>query len=150
MRNQVGAQGQPTRLRLNLSGSIGVPEGHPYIPLTTQAPIDPSLYTPTQQPPSFQWPFSHAIQSKDVIPIYLPEEVSNDFIRRGWFDRATNAVVIPMSSDADASCLGLLIMGLNTRRNLDADYSQWIDVIRSSLSALLTAVVSREKEVQRL
>jgi hypothetical protein len=91
-----------------------------------------------------------AIHSKQTIPVYLPEEVSEDFIRRSWGDRATNAVVIPITSEADSSFLGLLIMGLNTRRTLDVDYSQWIDVTRSSISALLTAVVSREKEVRRL
>jgi hypothetical protein len=141
---------QQTQLRLSLSGSIGVPEGHPYVPVSTQIMIDPSMLTPTHQPPKFQWPFAHAIQTKDVISVYLPTDVSSDFIRRGWYDRPTNAVVIPMSSEADSSFLGLLIMGLNTRRNLDADYNQWIDVTKSSLSALLTAVISREKEVRRL
>lgn len=140
------------KINLRLEGTIGVPEGCTSIPASGELLIDPFVAhstSPSGSTGSFSWPFTQAILAKEAVYVELPDEISNRFIRRGWGDRPSRAVVVPLSSEAETTPLGVVILGLNTRTLYGAEYSKWIDITRFSLSALLTAVIAREEEIQR-
>lgn len=145
---------QKVHLNLELEGTIGVPEGHPSIP--TQFHVITDLFSPdpvhisSSPGDTFHWPVADAILSKETLIVDLPLPVVQGFYLRGWKDLPRAAAIIPLSSDADSSPLGVLIMGLNTRRTYDQEYARWVDVTRSTLCAMLTATKAREEEAQRL
>ena len=145
---------QKDHLLLTLEGTIGVPEGHFSIP--AQFHVTADLFSPdpvhiTSSPGNkFHWPVAEAILSKEILIVDLSPAVVQGFHLRGWKDLPRAAAIIPLSSDADSSPLGVLIMGLNTRRTYDQEYSRWVDVTRSTLCAMLTATKAREDEAQRL
>lgn len=145
---------QKVQLRLDLQGTIGVPAGHPSIPTqfhVTPDPFPPDLiHVSSSSGERFHWPVADAILSKETLLVDLPPAVVQGFHLRGWKDLPRAAAIIPLSSDADSSPLGVLIMGLNTRRTYDQEYARWVDVTRSTLCAVLTATKAREEEVQRL
>ncbi|KAG8770174.1 hypothetical protein FRC15_004208, partial [Serendipita sp. 397] len=138
------------KLSLRLGGTIGLSEDFEYIPQNLNIvvhPMEPPLLNP---PTQFRWPIQQAIRDKQPIRVAIPHHVSDGIQRRrGWGDRPSHAVVIPIAGDGDARPLGVLITGLNTRRSFDADYSKWVDVLRSSMSSLLAASIAREDEVKR-
>jgi len=145
---------QKVQLHLTLEGTIGVPEEHLSIPTQFRVTADPFSPDPvhilTSPGDNFHWPVADAILSKETLMVDLPPAVVQGFHLRGWKDLPRAAAIIPLSSDADASPLGVLIMGLNTRRTYDQEYSRWVDVTRSTLCAMLTATKAREEEAQRL
>ncbi|KAG8820403.1 hypothetical protein FRC17_010162, partial [Serendipita sp. 399] len=137
------------KLRLELRGTIGIPDDHDYTPSSLSIVIHPMISPPLTPSTQFRWPIQQAIRDKQAIRVAIPHHVSDGIQRRGWGDRPLHAVVIPISSEGNAKPLGVLIAGLNTRRNFDADYNKWVDVMRSSMSSLLTASIAREDEVKR-
>ncbi|KAG8828010.1 hypothetical protein FRC19_010518 [Serendipita sp. 401] len=138
------------KLSLRLGGTIGLSEDFEYIPQNLNIVVHP-MESPLLNPPTqFRWPIQQAIRDKQPIRVAIPHHVSDGIQRRrGWGDRPSHAVVIPIAGDGDARPLGVLITGLNTRRSFDADYSKWVDVLRSSMSSLLAASIAREDEVKR-
>jgi hypothetical protein len=145
---------QKVHLHLTLEGTIGVPEGNPSIP--THFHVTADLFSPdpvhisSSPGDKFHWPVADAILGKEILIVDLPPAVVQGFHLRGWKDLPRAAAIIPLSSDADSSPLGVLIMGLNTRRTYDQEYSRWMDVTRSTLCAMLTATKAREEEAMRL
>ena len=131
-----------------------MPEGHVSIPTQFHVTADlfspDSIHIPSSPSDEFHWPVAEAILSKVILIVDLPPAVVQGFHLRGWKDLPRAAAMIPLSSDADSSPLGVLIMGLNTRRTYDQEYSRWVDVTRSTLCAMLTATKAREEEAQRL
>lgn len=145
---------QKVQLHLELEGTIGVPEGHSSIPTQFHVTTDLFSHDPVHMSSSpgegFHWPVADAILNKKTLIVDLPPTVVQGFHLRGWKDLPRAAAIIPLSSDADSSPLGVLIMGLNTRRTYDQEYARWVDVTRSTLCAMLTATKAREEEAQRL
>lgn len=140
----------PSLVSMKLGGAVGVEGDHPAFPPYIEVKINgyaSSMASADED--SFMWPFEQAIQGRDPVRVVLPRSISDGIQRRGWGDRVTQAMVIPISSEGDAQPLGAFILGLNTRRALDVDYVKWIDVMRSSVNALLTASIAREEEVRR-
>ncbi|KAG8830151.1 hypothetical protein FRC17_005343 [Serendipita sp. 399] len=140
-----------SNLTFKLSGSIGFSVDHPYLPPSVRVITHPFLSPsgPMAETELFSWPFQQAVSSREPIRVSIPPSVSEGIGRRGWGDRVTHAIVMTLSSDSDAKPLGVIILGLNTRRPFDADYSKWIDVLRSSLGSYMTGCISREEEVKR-
>jgi hypothetical protein len=93
---------------------------------------------------------SAVIKHLDGIPY------DQEFTHRGFSERPTNAAVIPIQA-TDTLTQGFLILGLNPRRPVDADYILWIELLRKELATavgrvrLLKAEVTRavEEECQR-
>lgn len=145
---------QKYQLHLALEGTIGVPEGHVSIPTQFHVTADlcspDSVHISSSPSDKFHWPVAEAILSKEILIVDLPATAVQGFHLRGWKDLPRAAAIIPLSSDADSSPLGVLIMGLNTRRTYDQEYTRWVDVTRSTLCAMLTATKAREEEAQRL
>jgi hypothetical protein len=137
------------RLRLQLGGTINVPSGHPSVRQVIDVVINPGMGFRGTRSNGFEWPIERAFHSRESIRVCFPKEIANEFQRRGWGDRVTDAIVVPLSSEGDLAPLGVAILGLNTRRNFDADYSRWIDVLRAAMSSYLTGAIAREEEVKR-
>jgi hypothetical protein len=137
------------RLRLQLGGTINIPPGHPSARQAIDVVINPGMGFGDIRSNSFEWPIEQAFHSRESIRVCFPKEFANEFQKRGWGDRVTDAIVIPLSSEGDLAPLGVAILGLNTRRNFDADYSRWIDVLRAAMSSYLTGAIAREEEIKR-
>ncbi|KAG8822513.1 hypothetical protein FRC17_009560 [Serendipita sp. 399] len=137
------------KLRLELHGTIGIPDDYEFTPPSLSIVVHSMVSPPLTPHTQFRWPIQQAIRDKQAIRVAIPHHVSDGIRRRGWGDRPSHAVVIPLSSEGSAKPLGVLIAGLNTRRNFDTDYNKWVDVLRSSMSSLLTASIAREDEVKR-
>lgn len=136
-------------LRLQLGGTINVPPGHPSACQVIDVAINPGMSFSGTHSDGFEWPIEQAFHSRESIRVCFPKEFANEFQRRGWGDRVTDAIVVPLSSEGDLAPLGVAILGLNTRRNFDADYSRWIDVLRAAMSSYLTGAIAREEEIKR-
>jgi len=151
---QVTDSSKPSRtdakvLRLQLAGTINIPPTHACVPQIIDAVIQPGSEFDWTSSNIFKWPIEQALQSRESIRVSIPKECADDFQKRGWGDRVTDAIVVPLSSEGDLTPLGVAILGLNTRRNFDADYSTWIDVLRAAMSSYLTGAIAREEEIKR-
>ncbi|PVF95897.1 hypothetical protein CPB86DRAFT_737923 [Serendipita vermifera] len=139
-----------TQICLRLRGVIGVPDKNPYAPETFSFTFSPlGTTSSTSSLERFCWPFEQATHERTFVPFPVLPEVAKSFERRSWGDPTTHAVIMPLSSDLDSKPLGFLIMGLNTRRNFDADYRSWISLLKSALDSYLTGSIAREEEVKR-
>lgn len=141
---------KPTTISLDLSGSIGVPEGHPYMPKSALVQVDYAGVEKGRVASSPSWPFADAIVSRQIIHIeQLDERLISGFEKRGWGDTPREAVVVPIGLADQSTPAALLIIGINTRRPYDATYRNDIDIMRMSLSSTLRATLGREAEVKR-
>jgi hypothetical protein len=139
-----------TRVSLYLGGVVGVPDQHAYAPDKYNFTFSPFRSAPiSSSAEDFMWPFEQATHERSPIRFPVPAEVTIGFQQRGWGDLTTHAVILSLSSEVDSTPLGFLIMGVNTRRNYDADYSNWMHLLKSALSSYLAGSISREEEVKR-
>lgn len=100
--------------------------------------------------PDRMWPFDEVFSTRRAVHVEnIPDYVVEGFEVRGWGEPAREAVVIPIVADNAELPSALLILGLNSRRPFDKDYSDWIDLTRLSLNSLLTAVKGREADISR-
>lgn len=99
---------------------------------------------------SIIWPFEEAFSTRRAVPMEdISDYVVEGFEIRGWGEPARQAVVIPIYVDNNELPSAIIVMGLNSRRPYDKDYSDWIDLTRLSLNSLLTAVKGREADALR-
>jgi hypothetical protein len=138
-----------TKISFRLRGSIGIPEGYEYVPTKVDVIVHPFTGSYLQTSDSFEWPFEQSLHEKSAIRFPIPKEISSGFQKRGWGDLASHGVIMSLSPESDSRPLGMLVLGLNTRRNYDSDYGMWIDVLRAAVSSYLTGSIAREEEVKR-
>lgn len=100
--------------------------------------------------PDRTWPFDQVFSTgRAVLVENIPDYAGEGFETRGWGELAREAVIVPIVADNAELPSALLILGLNSRRPLDKDYADWIDLTRLSLNSLLTAVKGREADISR-
>jgi hypothetical protein len=113
---------------------------------------------PEVQAPSYPWPFSEALLSRQTVHVTtLSEGVTDTLERRGWGDVPREAVIVPFggTGNEDDETSGwrlpkvLLVVGLNTRRPYDEEYRNWVGMVRVSLDSTLGAVLGRQADIQR-
>ena len=96
------------------------------------------------------WPFEEAFRSRRAALMDdIPDFVVEGFEVRGWGEHARQAVIIPIIVDNGNLPSAIIIMGLNSRRPYDKEYTDWIDLLRLSLNSLLKAVKGREADAMR-
>ncbi|KAI0035069.1 hypothetical protein K488DRAFT_83402 [Vararia minispora EC-137] len=116
---------------------------------TTPSTWQDKRRSPSHSAASF-WPFAESFSSRTAVHIQdLPGYVVDGFERRCWDEHPREAVIIPLTSDDSDIPDCLLVLGLNSRLAYDKPYEAWIDLLRMSLNALLTAVQGREADVAR-
>ena len=100
--------------------------------------------------PSTIWPFEEAITSRRSVHVpNLPDYIVEGLEVRGWGEPAREAVIIPVVvDDQDLPC-AVVVLGLNSSRGYDSEYPNWVDLLRLSLNALMTAAKGREADLIR-
>lgn len=106
---------------------------------------------PLSTPPSScVWPFGEALAHRRVLHVpFLTELVTDGLEGRGWKDKLREAVIIPIGFDDAKLPQAVLVLGVNTRRPYDAEYKEFVDIMRLSLTSTLAATLGREAEVQK-
>ncbi|KAG9123835.1 hypothetical protein FRC07_013808 [Ceratobasidium sp. 392] len=88
----------------------------------------------------------------------LPEKFAAGLDGRGFRDIPRAAALLPISTSFGRGTAredkplpyAVLLVGLNTRRAYDADYSAWLESVRAALSDQLTLVLQREADVRMI
>ncbi|KAG8934136.1 hypothetical protein FRC02_010513 [Tulasnella sp. 418] len=101
------------------------------------------------EPPGALWPYSQVFKSKKATLYPITPEHAAHFEKRGWQDTVRECVVIPIYGEDEEIPSAVVVMAVNTRRPFDQSYRTWVEILRSSMSASLTAVQGREAEIKR-
>ncbi|EUC55586.1 sensory histidine kinase, putative [Rhizoctonia solani AG-3 Rhs1AP] len=98
---------------------------------------------------------SGSIEIVDPLPLHLAQGLDG----RGFRDVPRMAAIMPISANSTQAgraahgrtlpC-GILVVGLNTRRQYDADYASWLESVGSGLSNQLNVVLQREADMRMM
>ncbi|KAL7425265.1 hypothetical protein Q5752_000953 [Cryptotrichosporon argae] len=161
-----GADGEGSTL--TLEQSVGVPADHPAGPAKIiVAPRDilhvDDIGSPAPSAMSAgsgrflhsseraAWPIAYALQTRQCVVVDDCAAIVKGCPVRQWDALPEAAIIIPICSDgAHEPAQAVLILGLNLYCPLDADYEEWIHVMRAHLTSSLASVRSFEVEQQRL
>jgi len=173
----VPSNGNGTVVEATYESSIGVPEGHASRPDTLSitlptknrhllGPNADRLSSPTLSAISalssgsgrhylssngISWPLQKALSTRQCVIVEDCQDLIQGYPIRAWDELPYAAVVIPICSDNSTELPeSVLILGLNPKRPLDADYDNWIHLIRSQLASSLVSVKAHEAEQLRL
>ncbi|KAG8934383.1 hypothetical protein FRC01_003340 [Tulasnella sp. 417] len=98
------------------------------------------------------WPFFDVFSAKRPLHITsLPASIGKGFGLRknGWNDVPREAIIMPIAAEGDEVPIGVMVLGVNTRRPYDAEYQTWIELLHMTLSSTLTATLGREAELKK-
>ncbi|ORX79349.1 hypothetical protein K493DRAFT_308551 [Basidiobolus meristosporus CBS 931.73] len=126
---------------LHLTQTIGMPEEHP------------SMFPIIRLAPSFhanilQDAVRLAYESKQSVKIELGEWFGEVPIR-GWDAAATQAVVSPITGSNKDGVLGVIVMGINARREYDENYETFVDLVCRQTGSAIINISAYEEEVRR-
>jgi signal transduction histidine kinase/CheY-like chemotaxis protein len=175
--DQQGQSGSQISVEVTLETSVGVPENHPSAPnkLTISVPARSRaqfgsnadrMSSPTLSAISAlssgsgrichsaegsSWPILKALATRQCVIVDDCRDLIRGYPVRQW-DRLPNAaIVVPICGDSSLDIPeAVMILGLNARRPFDADYDNWVHVIRAHLASSLTSVKANEAESKRL
>lgn len=156
---------------LNLQASVGVPANHSACPSTMSLSLKtprlnlPHLSSPTPSTASLSsggshrvrrsedksaWPLKSAMIGRQCVVMDDCASLIQGLPLRQWDVLPESAIVVPISTDRSASFPdAVMILGLNLQCPLDADYEEWIHVLRAHLTSALASVKSAESAHQR-
>ncbi|ORX86570.1 hypothetical protein K493DRAFT_291249 [Basidiobolus meristosporus CBS 931.73] len=126
---------------LHLTQTIGIPEEHP------------SMFPVIRLAPSFQTNTLQdavrlAYESKQSVKVELGEWFGEVPIR-GWDAAATQAIVSPIMGSNKDGVLGVIVMGLNPRREYDENYETFVDLVCRQTRSAIINISAYEEEVRR-
>lgn len=97
------------------------------------------------------WPIQKALSTRQAVIVEDCRDLIQGFPIRAWEELPFAAAVVPICSDNSADLPeAVMIIGLNVRRPLDAEYDGWLHVIRSQLASSFLSVKAYEAEQKRL
>jgi signal transduction histidine kinase len=139
----------PCTKRLSLEISVSVPPDHPAAP----AEVDANNLTGITK----YFYQAHRTAEPLVLRVEdgtLAEDLVKGLHSRGFQDPCTSVVIIeiiPTTGHASTrdTVLGYLVLGLNTRRPFDAEYKQFIQVLKRQITTSMAAVLLLEEEIRR-
>ncbi|CAD6501389.1 BgTH12-01641 [Blumeria graminis f. sp. triticale] len=128
-----------------LEGSLGIPVGHRAL----RSPLDFKHSNETFAPS-----FRQAMKVNNPIVLStedktLPKSLVEGLASRGFGDLCRIAVVCPIRPTTGEITLGFLVMGINSRRPFDDDYSLFIQLLSRQLATSMASVVLFEDEIKR-
>lgn len=130
-----------------LEGSLGVPEGHPSaVPTIDLKSSDEGFATYMRD--SMAHPTGSIVLNKedDTLPGHLLQGLTY----RGYGDPCRTVVVFPVHpTTAGDSVVGFLVLGVNPRRQYDADYQLFVSLLSRQLATSMASVVLFEEEIKR-
>lgn len=96
------------------------------------------------------WPIQKALASRQSVIVEDCRDLVQGFPVRAWDELPFAAAVVPICSDNSTEMPeAVIIIGLNVRRPLDAEYDEWIHLLRSQLASALSSVKAHEAEQRR-
>ncbi|EME40586.1 hypothetical protein DOTSEDRAFT_74214 [Dothistroma septosporum NZE10] len=99
--------------------------------------------------------FSGAMNSKSITVLSMSDGTICDALKDAAKSRAfegeqcETAVLLPIWSHYQEHRSGFLILGINTRRNYDADYQRFVRLLHQQLTSSLSSLVMAEDEARR-
>jgi len=167
--------GSAVTASVHLQTTVGVPQDHPAAPrkLAFSLPVKPCaqfgnaarMSSPTLSAISAlssrsgrvhfssdtsTWPIQKALATRQCVVVEDCRHLIQGFPIRAWDELPFSTIVIPVCSDSAIEIPeGVMILGLNARRPLDADYDSWVQVLRAQLATTLQSVKAYEAEQKR-
>ena len=91
------------------------------------------------------WPVGEALRAHRATPARVDEGVASGV----WDERATQAVVLPITAYGSDDHSGVLVAGLNPFRLLDDSYRGFLEDVASQIAAVLASALAYEQERAR-
>ncbi|ORX79347.1 hypothetical protein K493DRAFT_342709 [Basidiobolus meristosporus CBS 931.73] len=126
---------------LHLSQTVGMPEEHP-----SMFPI--IRLTPSFEANVLQDAVRLAYESKQSVKIELGEWFGEVPIR-GWDTATTQAIVSPIMGNNKDGVMGVLVIGLNARREYDESYETFVELVCRQTGSAIINISAYEEEVRR-
>ncbi|KAI9705907.1 MAG: hypothetical protein M1836_005313 [Candelina mexicana] len=131
-----------------LQGTLGVPQGHFAAPPQLELKSSNEYFAPA---------FREAMKGDrpvilDVGNGTLSKQWMEGFEWRGFGDPCSVVVVCPIhptTGGGEGAILGFLVMGINSRRPYDDDYSLFVNLLCRQLGTAMASVVLFEEEIRR-
>ncbi|ELU37242.1 histidine kinase [Rhizoctonia solani AG-1 IA] len=91
---------------------------------------------------------SGSIEIVDPLPSHLARGLDG----RGFGDIPRTAAILPILVSSSTLSLphAILVVGLNTRREYDADYASWLESLSAGISNQLSVVLQREADMRMM
>lgn len=126
-----------------LEGALDVPAGHPLVPDSFDLSDAGGGLGPK---------FKQAFDSREVVFLQtsdgtLPTRFIDGVESRGFGDQCTTAVICPIQPTKKNDPMGLLLVGLNSRRPFDTNYKRYVSLMNKKLSAYLASAILLESSV---
>ncbi len=126
------------RRHANLACKTGLPEGHPAAPEV----ID---LTKSDAP----WPLAEILNEKDF---FLVEDLHRRFhsVPPGvWDDSPSRAILLPITSQAQDTPAGVIVIALNPYRPLDVGYGGFLNLVAGQIAASISNARAYQEERKR-
>ncbi|KAK9762744.1 hypothetical protein K7432_011228 [Basidiobolus ranarum] len=94
--------------------------------------------------------FDQVMKTKAVVLIDNLSELFDDLPTRGWDEPVRMAVACPIVGNDQDGILGMLLMGLNSRRSYDEDYKTFIELLSRQTGTVLATIRAYEDQVNRV
>jgi PAS domain S-box-containing protein len=121
-----------------LACATGIPENHPAAPQRIRSfALNPA------------WPIQEVLNRKSAVMVEnLMERF--DSIPTGFWDRSpSHALLVPITSQGQDVPAGVLIAGLNPYRQMDVNYSGFIDLVAGQIAASIANARAYDEERKR-
>jgi PAS domain S-box-containing protein len=128
----------PDGKRAYLACASGITESHPAAPESLPIPLSDRV-----------WPIGDVYSQKDSV---ITEDLAARFesIPSGYWDRApTRALLVPITSQGQETPAGVFIAALNPYRQLDGEYSGFINLIAGQIAASIANSRAYDQEKKR-
>lgn len=100
---------------------------------------------------SHSWPIRKALITRQCVIVEDCSKLVQGFPLRQWDELPESAIIVPICAESTTETPGaVLILGLNLLCPLDAQYEDWIQLVRAHLTSSLAAVCIAEDEQKRL
>jgi len=148
-------QTEPNFWVYRLQDTVGIPEGHVIAPKVVEVHVNPTDEDEEAEDVHL-WPFRKMAQLHSLIPVGNIPPGSLDGIKhrhQGWPELPTGAVAVPILGPRDTSgsnpLLGMLVLGLNPRREFDHDFRAFSLMCGQAIAAAMALVKNIEDEASR-
>ncbi len=115
--------------------------------ITADHPAAPKIIELTEEKQT--WPMGDLLSGKDsVIVEDLPKQFRS-LPTGGWDSPPNRALLLPMTSQAQSTPAGIIVIGLNPFRPLDVSYAGFLNLIAGQIAASIANARAYEAEKKR-
>lgn len=130
-----------------LEGSLGVPDGHPCAVSMLDLRSSEDGFAPYMRDSMLDLSKPVVLSEEDDT---LPNHLLGGLAWRGFGDPCRTIVIFPVHpTTAGDAVVGFIVLGVNPRRQYDADYRLFVALLSRQLATSMASVVLFEEEVRR-